>query len=110
MNHTLHFSLFNWILDKEFTIRIIHATNPQLDVVQVYYQDKMAAVAHTIGKEQLPSEELVRVVLVAWGTFYEYRLTLTHPLTPAWISNHMPSKVWMKLFMDSISKFQWCNQ
>ena len=70
VNLTPHFRLFNWSRDKEFTIRIIHATNPQLAVVHVYYQGKMTAVAHTIGREQLPSEELVRIGLVAWGTFY----------------------------------------
>ena len=66
MNSNHYFSLLDISGTTKFTIRIIHATNPQLSIVQVYYLDKMAAVAHTIGSEQLPPKALVRIGYITW--------------------------------------------
>ena len=66
VNPNPHFSLNDELENTKFGVRVIHCTNPQMAVVQVYYLDKMVAVAHTIGREHLPSKELVRMGLVAW--------------------------------------------
>ncbi|XP_061192853.1 uncharacterized protein LOC133201068 [Saccostrea echinata] len=42
-----------------FTCRVIHSVNVMMSVVQVYYHDKMAAIAHIIGSDQLPSGKQV---------------------------------------------------
>lgn len=37
-----------------FTCRIIHSLPLLMSVVQVFYHDKMAAVAHLVGTDTLP--------------------------------------------------------
>ncbi|XP_062572685.1 uncharacterized protein LOC134234626 [Saccostrea cucullata] len=42
-----------------FTCRLIHSVSVMTSVVHVFYHDKMAAVAHVIGSDQLPLETQV---------------------------------------------------
>lgn len=44
-----------------FTCRIIHSVKMMTSVVQIFFQDKMAAVAHVIGTEQLPMKSQVKL-------------------------------------------------
>ena len=51
MNHTQN---------VQFTARVIHSLSVMTSVVHVYFHDKMAAVAHLIGLDQLPIPKHVR--------------------------------------------------
>lgn len=42
-----------------FTCRIIHSLPLLMSAVQVFYQDKMVAVAHLVGMDQLPTIDQV---------------------------------------------------
>lgn len=42
-----------------FTCRIIHSVKTMTSVVHVFFHDKLAAVAHVIGTDQLPIETQV---------------------------------------------------
>ena len=59
MNDSFFFSLFNSMNMKEFMCRIVHCISLHISVIQVFFHDKMAVVAHLIGVDQLPSEAQV---------------------------------------------------
>lgn len=44
---------------QQFTCRIIHSLPLEMSAVQIFYHDKMVAVSHLIGNEQLPSKTQV---------------------------------------------------
>ena len=47
-----------------FTCRIIHSVQVMSSVVHVFHRDKMAAVAHVVGADQLPIDSKVHFVVV----------------------------------------------
>ena len=46
------------------TVRIIHSLTLNMSVVQVYYQDKLAAISHLIGQDQLPGPKQVHLLAI----------------------------------------------
>ena len=56
----LFFRLFNHAQQLKFTCRIIHSVPLMMSAVQVFFADKMAAVAHLIGTDQLPTPAQVK--------------------------------------------------
>ncbi|XP_046563454.1 glycine-rich domain-containing protein 1-like [Haliotis rubra] len=51
--------LLNHMKKVEFTCRIIHSLPLLMSAVQIFYHDKMAAVAHLVGPDQIPRPEQV---------------------------------------------------
>ena len=70
------FRLLNSNDEVLFTCRIIHSVQMMSSVVQVFYRDKMAAIAHLIGTDQLPidSQVLFFVVFLTFSFFMLYKL------------------------------------
>ena len=66
MCNVLHFffRLLNSNNEVLFTCRIIHSVQVMSSVVHVFHRDKMAAVAHVIGADQLPMDSQVHFFLV----------------------------------------------
>ena len=58
------FRLLNSNNEVLFTCRIIHSVQVMSSVVHVFHQDKMAAVAHVVGADQLPIDSQVHFVVV----------------------------------------------
>jgi len=40
-----------------FTVRVIHCLPLLMSCVQVYYKDKMVAVSHLVGTDQIPDNK-----------------------------------------------------
>ena len=57
------FRLLNSNNEVLFTCRIIHSVQVMSSVVHVFHRDKMAAVAHVIGADQLPMDSQVHFFL-----------------------------------------------
>ena len=55
--------LHNHKEEETFSVRIIHSIPLRMSVVEVMFQNRMAAVAHLVGCEQLPLPEMVRCVV-----------------------------------------------
>ena len=53
------FSLLNHTKRVVFTVRIIHSLPLMMSAVHVFFKDKMAAVGHLVGADQLPLPQLV---------------------------------------------------
>ena len=53
------FSLLNHTKKVVFTVRIIHSLPLMMSTVHVFFKDKMAAVGHLVGADQLPLPQLV---------------------------------------------------
>ena len=51
--------LHNHKEEETFSVRIIHSIPLRMSVVEVMFQNRMAAVAHLVGCEQLPLPEMV---------------------------------------------------
>ena len=68
MCNVLHCCFFFRLLNSNnkvlFTCRIIHSVQVMSSVVQVFHRDKMAAVAHVIGADQLLMDYQVHFFLV----------------------------------------------
>ena len=62
--------LFSRLTDQTqqilFTCRVIHSVPLMMSAVQVYYRDRMAAVSHLIGTDQLPIPSQVGVESTAF--------------------------------------------
>lgn len=64
---TIYFRLRNSNGSVVFTCRIIHSVKMMTSVVQVFFQDKLAAIAHVIGTDQLPIKSQVNL---CWNWFF----------------------------------------
>ncbi|ELT88483.1 hypothetical protein CAPTEDRAFT_202493 [Capitella teleta] len=51
--------LFNHAQQLMFTIRVIHSIPLMMSAVQVYHLDQMISVAHLIGTDQLPTDDMI---------------------------------------------------
>eukprot|EP00918_Siedleckia_nematoides_P100140 GHVU01218982.1.p1 GENE.GHVU01218982.1~~GHVU01218982.1.p1 ORF type:complete len:751 (-),score=52.34 GHVU01218982.1:111-2363(-) len=47
------------LTEVHFTAQVIHSRDQQMSAVQIYFQDKMVALGHLIGADQLPSPSQV---------------------------------------------------
>ena len=54
-----YFRFVNHTGEVTFTCRFIHSLPLLMSAVQVFYHDRMAAVAHLVGSDQLPLPEQV---------------------------------------------------
>jgi hypothetical protein len=54
------YSILDHRSKQQFTCRIIHSLPLQMSAVQIFYKDKMVAVSHLIGSEQLPARTQAR--------------------------------------------------
>ena len=67
MCNVMHWGFFFRLLNSNnevlFTCRIIHSVQVMSSVVHVFHRDKMAAVAHVIGADQLPMDSQVHFFL-----------------------------------------------
>ncbi|KAK2148680.1 hypothetical protein LSH36_487g02015 [Paralvinella palmiformis] len=52
--------LFNHSQQLKFTCRVVHSIPLMMSAVQVYFADKLSAVSHLIGTDQLPTLPQVR--------------------------------------------------
>ena len=70
--------MFNYVVEnrdaRETSTKVLHSPERQSKFVTLFRRIFM----------------LIKEVTHAWGLFYQYELTLT----PAWISNYNPYKVW----------------
>ena len=46
---------------EKLSVRVIHSVQLRMSVVQVFCGDKMAAVSHLVGAEQLPGQHQVGI-------------------------------------------------
>ena len=60
----VNFRLQNYKGKVVFTCRMIHSVPLLMSVIQVFYRDKMAAVAHLIGSDQIPKPSQVCLIMV----------------------------------------------
>ena len=56
-----------------FTVRVIHSLPLRQSVVQVYHGDRMMAISHLIGTEQLPRRKQVRNWTSDWSVAFFLR-------------------------------------
>ena len=70
LSKPVHFRLQNYKGKVVFTCRMIHSVPLLMSVIQIFYRDKMAAVAHLIGSDQIPKPSQVCLIMVLNKSVY----------------------------------------
>lgn len=58
---------------KSFICRVIHNVQKMTSVLQFFFEDKLAAIAHFIGYDQLPKKSQVLLLDFIFMKFEPYR-------------------------------------